>query len=205
MAILRIGGKKKPKAVVLASDAEAKKASSGGSMKALVYLVLILDVLALGGWLYVKYSMNRKAQNELKTAESNLRSLKERGETGAAIVQKLVRENAQSISQPQDIINKVFRDHEILDQLANVSTGLPRSFRPNENYEEVVVSVNWAQKAGYALTDLVRVLKAIEDTNPMVQIKDMDFGKRDIVGPTELKSWRPTKMTVRILRPATRR
>jgi hypothetical protein len=185
-------------------EAEGASSSTGNSMKALVYLVLFLDLLALGGWLWVKYSLQSKATSELRSAETAVRALKERGETGLVIAQRLANENAQSISQPQDIINKVFRDHNILEQLGPMSTGLPRAFRPNENYEEVTVSVNWAQKSGYALDDLARILKAIEDTNPMVQIKDMDFGKRELVRAEEKRVWRPTKMTVRILRPARR-
>lgn len=204
MGLLRIGGPKVKRLAPLKGDGGEEKTKSGTSFKSVVVLLLALDVLALGGWLYARYGLLRNASTEVRMAESALRSLRERGETAAAIVNKLARENAQSISQPQDLLNKVFRDLGIIDHLGPMNTGIPRPYRPNENYEEVTVTVNLAFKSGYALSEIMRLLKAVEDTNPMVQIKSMDMGKRDLVSPDQTAYWRPTKIEARILRPVRR-
>ena len=202
MGLLGISGRKDAKAAK--GGNQEKVSSSGSSMKWLLILILLLDLVFLAGWLYIRYGVRRSAQKDVERAERRILTMARDGQLTAALSSRLSTEKAQSISQPVDLVNTVLRKAKLLDKIkVQPSTWGP--YRGNSNYEEQKLGLQITYGEGLKLEDLTTIMRVIENTNALVQIHDMDFGNRDLVDPGEPVWWRATRMTVRVFRPSQRR
>lgn len=188
--------------LLTAPVAKDVKATSGshGSTKAIVTILLILNVLALGGFAYLSLIMSRNVQDSLKRSKLQLIRLKEQTEVLARAADSIKDQNQAPVSVPVELITQVARDFKLQDKV-KASKSRNVRWKKSNIFEEQTVEVQFLDKEGYVWRELHRFLNGIEATNSKVQIKSINFGQRDDGGDT----WRPLSMTVRVFTPTLKR
>jgi hypothetical protein len=181
--------------------AKAESAGGGGSargFKVLTWLLIVLNVLGAGAWLYFKYFRTRDALRTLDVNRRQLMRLNNDLTTLHSTVGIISRDKVSEVEDPGKLVGVVaakFSD-EFRKKL-EISKISDQPF-PKSNYVERSVKVTFLNNAAYSFQELIVFLTALEAANPTVQIKDVDFGKR--TPPTVgSDSWQPRVATVRVL------
>lgn len=176
-----------------------------GAFKRWVITFLVLDLLALGGFLYVKLVVSREADKTYNQAERHMLLTTRRVRQLNQLVSTISSAQIAAIADPGPLIAKVAeamsRGGGELKFKDQISVGSPTDRRWNESYEEVIVPVTFYSSNGYLFGDLVRFLQRIEKKNPRILIREMDFGERQ----AGADQWRPQSraLEVRTFRPST--
>jgi hypothetical protein len=183
------------------AKAAASAPSSGGggaagTFKLLVWLLVILNVVAAGGWAYLKFFKNGDAEKNLTTSRRRLVNLQGDLDVLQSTVRSIAANGINEVEDPGGLISDVAKPLGLSDAIQYGSIQQQRFYRTS--YTEKWVKVTFLGKRIYKFGDVVRFLTLIEAANPTVQIKEIDFGKRypQTIGTN---GWTPTTATVRTL------
>jgi hypothetical protein len=182
---------------VAAKAAAATTSSPGtGTFKLLVWLLIVLNVAAAGGWVWFKFFRNAQAQQNLNTTKRRLVKLQTDLDVLSSMVRNIASTGVNEVEDPGRLIGDVAKNVALSDAIQYGVVNSQRFYRTN--YTEKTVRVTFLNKRIYSFSDVVKFLTLLEAANPTVQIKDIDFGKRypPTVGSD---AWIPTSATVRVL------
>jgi hypothetical protein len=183
-----------PVAAMKSSDAGSS--SSAGGFKLFAWLLIILNVLAVGGWLYFKFFKTQQALRTLDTNRRQLMNLNSDLTTLHSTVSVISTGKMSEVEDAGRLVGDLATKLGIRSKL-DISPQTKQPFGKS-SYVEKSVKVTFLNSLGYTFQDIILFLTALESANPTVQIKDMDFGKRQ---PPTIGSdqWQPRVATVRVL------
>ena len=207
-----MGKKKKNKKAkqdnMLQLEGGAPAEKSGSGFKTLLWFILLLNLLALGAFVYSKFVRLQSLEKELKRAKRQTVRAREQLRDLAAAARTIKTNRFDSISDPGTTILKL-ADAMGLGDKVKARKAVQKVWKDG-TYEEVTVQIQIRQKEGFAFGALVTFMQEIERRNPKLLIKSVNFGKREKVpdpkdphpelGEPDL--WRPSGsfMTVRTFR-----
>lgn len=189
MALPRIAGK--------SDDDSVKSKGPGGGLKALVIMLIVMDLAAGGAYAYLTLVKGKEVEKSRASAQRKLFKVRENGVQISQAVVELSRASTEDVSDPQTPALSAAMELKI-DEYVKVRQGPKKRFARSDVFEEHLVTITWIQKNGYKFKDLIDFHKRIEAKNPKVQIQRINFGKRD---DTEESWWRPISSTVRVFKP----
>jgi hypothetical protein len=177
------------------SNANSGRARSG-KLLVIVLSSLVAVALVLFLWLVLVAVPDRVSTRSMM--EGNLKRVKMQMETLGLQADKVKSERLESVTDISALVGKVATNQQIMQNLT-ISKQTTRNLKGG-SYEQVQCDVNFNNKMGYKFLDLVNLMKAIEDTNPKVQVSMVNFGLRreDIPGES---LFQPLNMTVRVFNP----
>ena len=190
MALLRITRKQD-------GDADVKGKGTGGGLKALVIVLIVMDLLAAGTYTYLNLVQGKKVEKARTTAKKKLLKIRKNSLQIAEAVRQLSKASTGDVSDPQTPAFAVAEEMEIT-QFMLIRQGAKRRFARSDVFEEHIVTITWRDKNGYRFEDLINYHKSVESKNPKIQIKRINFGKRD---DTPDSWWRPTTTDIRVFKP----
>jgi len=185
-------------AVAAKGESAAGGGSSARGFKLLAWLLIVLNVLGAGAWLYFKYFRTRDALRTLDVNRRQLMRLNNDLTTLHSTVGVISGGKVSEVEDPAKLVGSVAsRLGDEFRKKLEISKFTDQPF-PKSNYVERSVKVTFLNNQGYTFSDLIQFLTALEAANPTVQIKDVDFGKRT---PPTIGSdlWQPRVTTVRVL------
>ncbi|MAB91456.1 MAG: hypothetical protein CMJ90_18695 [Planctomycetes bacterium] len=190
MALLRITAKKD-------ADAEVKGKGTVSGLKALVVILILLDLLAGGTYAYLHLVQGKKVEKTRATAQKKLLKIRKNSLQIAEAVRQLSKASTEDVSDPQTPAITVAEEMKITEYML-IRQGAKRRFARSDVFEEHVVTITWRDKNGYKFSDLIKYHRLVEAMNPKIQIKRINFGKRD---DTPDSWWRPTTTDIRVFKP----
>jgi hypothetical protein len=185
-------------AAVAAKSEPTGGGSSARGFKLLAWLLIVLNVLGAGAWLYFKYFRTRDAARTLDVNRRQLMRLNNDLTTLHSTVAVISGGKVSEVEDPGKLVGVVAaRYSDEFRKKLEISKFTDQPF-PKSNYIERSVKVTFLNNAAYSFSELITFLAALEAANPTVQIKDVDFGKRTppAIGSD---SWQPRVATVRVL------
>jgi len=186
---------------------EEPAVASGGDYKVgktILLLLLILDLVAGGTFLYFEFVRVKGLETDLKRSERGRLKVCQQAKNLGAVANTILRNKLEPIDDPGGLIMQI-ADRADLKGKVTAEKKITRRWK-NTSYEEVTVRINFVLKAGYEFGGLITFLQRIEHKNPKLLIKEMNFGKREMMEHEdrrgELDRWRPTggALTVRTFR-----
>lgn len=171
-------------------------ASGLGTFKLLVWMLIVLNVAAGGGWLWFKFFKNAEERTKLELNRKRLVTLKSNLDLLQSTVRGISDNNVNEVSDPGELVGEIAASAGIRAYL-DIEKVREQKFHKT-SYQEKVVAVRFLNQRGYQFADIVRFLAALESANPTVQIKEVNFGTRH--PPTVgTDNWRADSATVRTL------
>ncbi len=166
--------------------------------KVVVWLMVLADLAGAGFWAYMHFGKNRDLSNRIAGDSRQVVQMKTNLVNLESTVRKIAQENINAVDDPSTVVVSISRQPRFEAISEYIQVGRP-SGAPfgKSSYYETAFQVVFLLKTGYKFGDLIAFLMEIEKANPTIQIKEMDFGKRDLAVGAD--SWRPTHATVRVM------
>ena len=187
-------------------NAEVKGKGLGSGFKALVAILIVMDLLAGGTYAYLSLVQGKKVEKDRDSAQKKLFKIRKNSLQIARAVEELSKASTEDVSDPQTPALTVAEEMEIFSFM-KVRQGANRRFARSDVFEEHPVTITWLQKNGYHFDDLIKFHKRVEAMNPKIQIKHINFGKRDDAvhirddNGKEDSWWRPITTDIRVFKP----
>ncbi len=183
---------------------EAPEVVRGGSSRGMKSFIVLLFALCFAVVAFYGYlALVRRTQfvNELKKARSGVVRARAIAENVASHADRILNDKLEKVNVLSELVQKISTALGLTD-IVKVGKPVENRWRKS-NYNEVRVDVQFFKKEGFEFANLMKFLQNVEKANPKVQIKHINFGKRDPPGPNGEKPdvWRPTGMTVRVFTP----
>ncbi len=176
------------------SDTDPAVASGLGFFKVMVWLLVLID-LGGGGFFAWLHFRNRDLSAVVSSAAHRVVTEKADLVNLEAVVRKIQQENINVVEEPVTLVSGVAKTLGITE-FVQITKASGQNFGKT-NYYETTVPIVFLFRAGYRFSDCLSFLKQVENANPTVQIKEVDFGKRqNAIG---LDEWHPVRATVRIM------
>jgi hypothetical protein len=180
--------------------ADAAPESSGGGFRALVFALVLLDLVALGGFAYLRFKRNGDIEKSIAKADSELARLKRDLVNLDDTVRRIQREKVQQVDDPGTLLNRVATRFGIADSL---KSDKPQTIPfAKTAYEETTVRFTFLNRSSYDFAGdqgIMNFFTEVQNANPSIQFKEITFGDRQPgVGNDK---WELKGGVVRVLKP----
>ncbi len=167
--------------------------------KILLWLLIVVDLAAVGGYLWLKFGRNGEREAAIKQSESLLLRLKPKLVNLDETVRRIQRDQVQKVADPGTLLVSVaggpnFRiaDAIVADKPLTAPFG-------KSGYEETTSRFTFRNRSSYKFNEILSFFVAVEKANPSIQIKEINFGER-LPGEGN-NMWEVKQGVVRVLKP----
>jgi len=176
---------------------------SDGGLKVLAYALIGLNVVIFGLYLYISNVMATNLNKKANDITRDLATTKTKIHAVCDTADRINLDKITEVTDLKELVTAALRDipkmggGTVYDDMSVNKAAAPAAV---QGALETTVRVQVNNKTGYPFKDFMTVLGRIEDANPSVQIREVDFGKRELSRPDDMPdTFRPTSFVVRVL------
>ncbi len=174
-----------------------------GGIKILAYALVAFNVVILSLYLYVSRVMAVDLNKRASAITKDLAVTKTKIHAVCDTADRINLDRITEVTDLKELVTAALRDipkqggGTVYDDMSVNKAAAPAAV---QGALETTVRVQVNNKTGYPFKDFMTVLGRIEDSNPSVQIREVDFGKRELSRPDDMPdTFRPTSFLVRVL------
>ena len=165
--------------------------------KILLWLLIVVDLAAVGGYLWLKFGRNGEREAAIKQSENLLVRLKPKLVNLDDTVRRIQRDQVQKVADPGTLLVSVAGKYKIADAIV-ADKPLTSPFGKS-GYEETTVRFTFRNRSSYKFSEILPFFTDVEKANPSIQIKEINFGER-LPGEGN-NMWEVKQGLVRVLKP----
>lgn len=174
-----------------------------GGIKFLAYVLIALNLVVFGGWFYISKVFAAGLETKANGITKDLATTKAKIHAVCDTAERINLDRITEVTDLKELVTAALRDipkqggGTVYDDMSVNKAAAPANV---QGAIETTVRVQVNNKTGYPFKDFMTVLGRIEDSNPSVQIREVDFGKRELSRPEDMPdTYRPTSFVVRVL------
>lgn len=183
----------------MAEENEDVAQPSSNSAKTVLIAILVLDVLCLGGWIWLSSFKLPAKEQEVKRARRDLAAMSQEADLLQTKIARITEGNLDRVRDDealQAIIRNVAErtplkssTRKTLYNIIRVRGGNSRVWRENPRYMQHVVTLTNTEEYGFPFEGIVDFARRLEARNPNIKVIEVNFGERDEAPGQD--TWRP--------------
>jgi hypothetical protein len=158
-------------------DKDAPAKARSGGVRNLVLGLILLDVLGIGGFLYLRYERNGEKEKAISRARAQIKNLKTQLVFIDDMARRIERDKVQQVDDPGVLMQTVAQSGFKLSGNLVTAKGMTSRFGKT-NYDETVVRFHFNERQSLDFDGMLGFFIAVENANPSVQFTEIDFGDR---------------------------